>query len=266
MSGMLAVVRNFHEEPVEVKRAYYTRDPARSVRYQCNQDLFQASAAKWRDTVYMDMAPTEPAPEETPAALRGIAVEYTRQVKRLGSTLLELLSEALGVQREYLEKEAGCLDWILVGGHYYPACSEPHLTMGTTTHTDNSFITVLLQDGVGSGALQVLIQENREEEERRWVDVHAVPGALVVNIGDFLQLISNDRFKSVQHRVVSKEGPRVSVACFFQTYGAAASTRVCTPIAFSDGTPSLYKSTTVEELLVSYRAKNGRRALNNFRL
>jgi isopenicillin N synthase-like dioxygenase len=267
MSGMLAAVRGFNEEPVEVKRAYYTRDYAKSVRYHCNMDLFRASAAKWRDTVYMDMAPTEPAPEEIPAALRGVAVEYTRQVKRLGSTLLELLSEALGVRSGYLEEEAGCLDWILVGSHYYPACPEPHLTMGATTHSDHSFLTVLLQDGVGSGALQVLIQDQEDDEEGRWIDVHAEPGAFVVNIGDFLQLISNDRFKSVQHRVVSKkEGPRVSVACFFQTYGEAASTRVCTPIVLDDGTPPRYRSATVEELLVNFRGKNGRSALDHFRL
>jgi len=267
MSGMLAAVRRFNEEPVEVKRAYYTRDHGRSVRYHCNQDLFRASAAKWRDTVYLEMAPTEPSPEEIPAALRGVASEYTRQVKRLGSTLLELLSEALGVRSGYLEEEAGCLDWILVGAHYYPACPEPHLTMGATTHSDYSFLTVLLQDAVGSGALQVLVQEEKEGEEGRWADVHAVPGALVVNIGDFLQLISNDRFKSVQHRVVSKkEGPRASVACFFQTYGAAAATKVCAPIVFPDGTPPVYKSATVEELLVSFRAKNGHATLDHFRL
>jgi isopenicillin N synthase-like dioxygenase len=270
MSGMLAAVRGFHEEPVEVKRAYYTRDYARSVRYHCNMDLFRAPAAKWRDTVYMDMAPNEPAPEETPAALRGIAAEYTRQVKRLGSTLLGLLSEALGVRSGYLEQEAGCLDGIVVGAHYYPACPEPHLTMGATTHSDHSFITVLLQDAVGSGALQVLIQDSDvKEEEGRWIDVHAMPGAFVVNIGDFLQLISNGRFKSVQHRVVSKkEGPRVSVACFFQTCGEAAATRVCSPIVSNDddGTPPLYRSATVEELLVSFREKNGRSALDRFRL
>ncbi|XP_059650893.1 deacetoxyvindoline 4-hydroxylase-like [Cornus florida] len=42
-------------------------------------------------------------------------------------------------------------------------------------------------------------------------------GALIVNIGDLLQLITNDRLKSVHHRVVARNvGPRISVASFFR--------------------------------------------------
>ncbi|XP_039155939.1 1-aminocyclopropane-1-carboxylate oxidase homolog [Eucalyptus grandis] len=44
------------------------------------------------------------------------------------------------------------------------------------------------------GGLQVL-------HENKWIDVPPIPGALVINIGDQLQLITNDRFKSVEHQV-----------------------------------------------------------------
>ncbi|KAH0876727.1 hypothetical protein HID58_064121, partial [Brassica napus] len=54
-----------------------------------------------------------------------------------------------------------------------------YLTLGLTKHSDNSFLTVLLQDHVGG--LQVL-------HDQYWVDVPPVPGALVVNVGDLLQL------------------------------------------------------------------------------
>ncbi|KAK8682203.1 hypothetical protein V6N13_054596 [Hibiscus sabdariffa] len=76
------------------------------------------------------------------------------------------------------------------------------------------------------GGLQVLYED-------QWIDVPPVPGALVVNIGDMLQLITNDKFKSVEHRVLANtEGPRVSVASFFTTAGSIAS-MVTAPNFFS---------------------------------
>jgi hypothetical protein len=117
MLQMLAAVRNFHEESAEAKRPYHTRDRARRVRYHSNFDLFQSPAANWRDTLYVEMLPTGPAPEELPPACRGVMEEYARQVRVLGGAVLELLSEALGLRRGHLEQEAGCLEGLAVLGH-----------------------------------------------------------------------------------------------------------------------------------------------------
>ncbi|KAF7051833.1 hypothetical protein CFC21_060028 [Triticum aestivum] len=275
MSEILAAVRGFHEEPAEAKAPYYSRDLGRPVRYWSNFDLFQSPAAQWRDTLYMETTPELPPPEEIPPACRLIALEYARLMQQLGRTLLELLSEALGLRSSHLEEDAACLERL--AGHYYPSCPEPHLTLGTTRHSDPCFLTVLLQDAVGG--LQVLLKEDYDggggsssssssnKSSAVWVDVPAMEGALVVNVGDFLQIVSNDRFKSVEHRVVAQStGPRVSVVCFFRRQDAPTSTRVLRPIV-ADG-EARFRSTTMAELIRHNRAKglDGSSALQHLRL
>uniref|UniRef100_A0A8R7Q0H3 Non-haem dioxygenase N-terminal domain-containing protein n=1 Tax=Triticum urartu TaxID=4572 RepID=A0A8R7Q0H3_TRIUA len=101
MSNMLSVVRGFHEEPVEAKELYYTRDEERHVKYSGNADLFRSPAAKWRDTMYINDA-DRLAEEILPPVCRGVVPEYTRLMRQLGRFLFGIVSEALGLQRGYI--------------------------------------------------------------------------------------------------------------------------------------------------------------------
>lgn len=76
---------------------------------------------------------------------RDQVLEYQNHANKLVETLLELLSEALGLKPTYL-KDIDITDQALFLGHYYPTCLESELTIGASNHTDDSVITILLQD------------------------------------------------------------------------------------------------------------------------
>ncbi|KAJ0769940.1 putative deacetoxyvindoline 4-hydroxylase [Helianthus annuus] len=158
---------------------------------------------------------------------------------KLGTCLFELISEGLGLDPNHL-LNMGCADGLAVLGHYYPPCPQPELTIGTPGHTDNDFITILLQDHIGG--LKIFYQN-------QWTDVSPITGALV--------LITNDKFVSAQHKVVAnKVGPRVSVASFFTT-GVIETSKVYGPIneLLSEDDPAKYRNATLKEHVEYFRAK-----------
>ncbi|WJX72923.1 hypothetical protein P8452_56758 [Trifolium repens] len=149
---MIKGICRFHQQDAKVRKEYYTRDLTKKVVYLSNFSLYQDQSAEWRDTLAFFWAPHPPKADELPPVCSDIVNEYTKEVTTLVSSLYELLSEALGLNRFHL-KEMG-----------------------------------------GAESLH----------HNQWIDVPPIHGALVVNIGDLLQLVSNDKFTSVQHRVLAK--------------------------------------------------------------
>ncbi|KAL1188819.1 1-aminocyclopropane-1-carboxylate oxidase-like protein 7 [Cardamine amara subsp. amara] len=253
------VVR-FHDEDPEVKKSYFSLDFAKPFIYHNNFELYSSSAGDWRDSFAGYMAPDPPNPEELPVACRDVMMGYSKHVMKLGGLVFELLSEALGLSSETL-KRMGCMKGLHVVCHYYPPCPQPDRTLGTSRHSDNTFITILLQDNIGG--LQILHQDC-------WVDVSPLPGALVVNIGDFLQLMTNDKFKSDVHRVLAnRANPRISVASFFSSSMNPNST-VYGPIKelLSEENPPKYRDFTIPEYTKEYIEKglDGTSHLSRFRI
>lgn len=171
-------VKAFHEQPHEVKAKYYKREEGKGVMYASNNDLFRTKAACWHDSLQVWTGPEPVAAEEIPEICRNEVVAWDLHATKVADSVMELLSEGLGLEAEKF-KELTFSDARALVGHCYPYCPQPDRTVGITSHTDPGIVTVLLQNHVPG--LQV-----RHEDE--WVDVKAVPGGLIVNVGDMLQV------------------------------------------------------------------------------
>lgn len=141
-------------------------------------------------------------------ACRDEVLEYMKKAEIVIKNLLQVLLQGLNVKDFDRDTQHTLMGSPRIYLNYYPKCPNPELTAGVGPHSDISTITVLLQDDIGG--LYV-----RGIEDDTWIHVPPIKGALVINIGDVLQIISNDKYKSIEHRVVAnKIKNRVSVPIF----------------------------------------------------
>ncbi|KAL4366814.1 hypothetical protein GQ457_05G004900 [Hibiscus cannabinus] len=141
---------------------------------------------------------------------REVMREFALKLEKLAEDLLDLLCENLGLEKGYLKKAFHGTRGPTYGTKVsnYPPCPTPDKIKGLRAHTDAGGIILLFQDAQVSG-LQLL-------KDGEWVDVPPVRHSIVINLGDQLEVITNGKYKSVEHRVVAQtNGARMSIASFY---------------------------------------------------
>ncbi|KAK8717968.1 hypothetical protein V6N13_045218 [Hibiscus sabdariffa] len=108
--------------------------------------------------------------------------------------------------KHWPEKQIRYSESTILSVNNYPPCPDPSLTLGLSKHCDPGLITIVHQGD--ENGLQVL---NNGE----WIGVEFLQNALVVNIGHQLQIISNNKLKCSEHRVVTNSRVARTTAVFF---------------------------------------------------
>ncbi|KAK6912124.1 Isopenicillin N synthase-like, Fe(2+) 2OG dioxygenase domain [Dillenia turbinata] len=189
-----------------------------------------------------------------------VVEEYEKELKRLAAELMWLALGAFGITKEDIKWAGPRGDFRGASGalqlNSYPACPDPERAMGLAAHTDSTLLTILYQDS--TSGLQVL------REGVGWVTVPPVPGALVINVGDLLHILSNGSYKNVLHRaIVNRSSHRLSIAYL---YGPPSSVQI-SPLSklLDPNHPPLYRPITWPEYLGT-KAKHFNEALSWVRL
>lgn len=175
-----SAIRSFHELSAAERSQFYTRSRDPGFSYNSNLDLFLSAAATWKDTLRVSFSPIRPDVDQIPEVCRAALVTWDECQKEVAREVMQMMCEGLGVDPKRLEAMT-CLEGRTTVAHYYPPCPEPDRALGTVDHTDAGLLAFLIQDQIGG--LQV-----KSETDECWVDVKPIPGALVVFVGELLQV------------------------------------------------------------------------------
>ena len=131
---------------------------------------------------------------ELPEFAPGFKYAY-QELERIGRELLKAIAIYLDLDSNYFEPWVKGGNSILRAIHYPPITQDPGDSVRAGQHEDINLITLLM--GASAEGLEVLNKQNE------WIGITAIPGSLVVNVGDMLQRLTNGVMKSTTHRVVN---------------------------------------------------------------
>ena len=134
-----------------------------------------------------------------------------KALEKTGIYLLRAIALYLNLPENYFDKWGELGNSILRPIHYPPITEEPKDAVRAAAHGDINLITLLM--GASSGGLQVL---NKNDE---WIPAQPNEDELVINVGDMLERLTNNKLKSTIHRVVNPpketwDVPRYSIPFF----------------------------------------------------
>ncbi len=185
-------------------------------------------------------------PQEVPEFATA-TVEAYRTLETAGLKILRAIAIYLELNEFYFDDKVRLGNSILRAIHYFPIANPQEVPDGAVraaAHGDINLITLLM--GASAEGLQIL------RKDGKWIWVTALPDQIVVNVGDMLERLTNNKLKSTVHRVVNppKEllhTPRYSIPFFMHPISQMDLT--CLTNCIDEHNPKQFADITASEFL-----------------
>jgi isopenicillin N synthase-like dioxygenase len=176
---------------------------------------------------------------------RETGIKVYKALEDTGKYMLRAIALFLGLDEMYFDKRIFNGNSILRPIHYNPITSAPKNAVRSGEHEDINLITLLM--GASSEGLEIL---NKAGE---WVAVTALPEHIVVNVGDMLERLTNNKLRSTTHRVVNPpqekwHEPRYSIPFFLHPRSEVS--LACLPECIDENHPKAYTDITAGDFLM----------------
>lgn len=223
VDGAYDVFQRFFALPADTKMKYHVRggggargytpfkvETAKDSRFPDLKEFWHIGREIPRDSTFADVMPPNLWPAEVPA-FRQYGYGLYQALDQLGTRVLRALALHVNLPENYFEDKTEQGNSILRPIHYPPITEENVPNVRAGAHEDINFITLLV--GASAEGLEVLTREGE------WLPITTEGDAIVVNIGDMLQRLTNHVYPSTTHRVVNPPNenarkPRYSVPFF----------------------------------------------------
>ena len=198
-----ALAQEFFALPEAEKRSYYVEGGGGARGYTpFGREIAKGAAAHdlkefWhvgRDVPSPNIWPTRPA------EFRTCFTELYAAFDAVGARILSAIALHLGLAENWFENPIDNGNSILRLLHYPPVEGAEHGAIRAGAHEDINLITLLL--GAEEAGLELLTKDGE------WLGFSPPPGAMVINIGDMLQRLTNHVLPSTTHRVRNPAGDR----------------------------------------------------------
>ncbi|XP_062186658.1 2-oxoglutarate-dependent dioxygenase 11-like [Phragmites australis] len=248
-------IQKFFHLPLEMKNAYSQR-PGDIQGYGQSFVVSESQTLDWADMFAILAQPPQARDMRywptQPHTFRKYIEDYSSELMKVAHFVVTFIAKTLNVDLELMRDKYVSQVFRM---NYYPPCmSMPEKVLGFSPHSDASFLTLLLEVNSVAG-LQI-------KRHNKWIPVKPNPKALLVNVGDFLEIMSNGKYKSIEHRVtINPNQERLTISAFH----IPSLDGIISPVTGSTEEMILYKTVAVEEYAKLYMSNklDGKRAFGS---